>query len=120
MTPSVAESIARLDPATERAGRAFVRHIDGVYVVSKAIVYGSRARGDHRADSDVDLAVVLQGCCGDRTKAALEMAGIAVDVLLETGLLVQALPFWASEFEHPESFANPALIHNIEREGLRL
>ena len=48
------------------------------------------------------------------------MAGIAFDVMLETGILVQALPLWEGELRHPERFSNSALIHNIKREGVRL
>jgi uncharacterized protein len=63
---------------------------------------------------------VLEGRSGDRTAAALDMAGIAFDVLLETGVLVEALPLWQDEFNRPERFSNPTLIENIRREGVRL
>jgi DNA invertase Pin-like site-specific DNA recombinase/predicted nucleotidyltransferase len=110
----------RLDPETERAARAFIGRLDGRYSVREGIVFGSRARGDHGADSDADVAVVLAGAHGDHTAAALDMAGIAFDVLLETGILVEALPLWEDEIAHPESFGNPALIEAIRREGVRL
>ncbi len=48
------------------------------------------------------------------------MADIAFDVMLETGVLVEAIPLWEEEWEHPERFSNPALIENIRREGVRL
>ena len=48
------------------------------------------------------------------------MAGIAFDVLLETGVLVEALPLWEDEIQHPELFGNPGLIQTIRREGVRL
>ena len=48
------------------------------------------------------------------------MADIAFDVMLETGVLVEAIPLWEDEWEHPERFSNPALIENIRREGVRL
>ena len=47
------------------------------------------------------------------------MAGVAVDVLLDTGILVQALPLWHNELAHPEQFSNPALIDTIRREGIQ-
>jgi hypothetical protein len=70
--------------------------------------------------SDADIAVVLNGPHGNRTAAAIDMAGIAFDVLLETGVLVEALPLWQDEIQHPESFGNPALIETIRRDGVRL
>jgi uncharacterized protein len=40
--------------------------------------------------------------------------------MLATGVMVEALPLWPDEIEHPESFFNSALIHNILRDGIRL
>jgi len=64
--------------------------------------------------------VVLKGRNGDRIAAALDMAGIAFDVLLETGILVEALPLWEDDLKRPERFRNPTLIQNIQREGIPL
>lgn len=76
------------------------------------ILFGSRARRNHRHDSDADLAVLLHGESGRRVDAPLWMADIAFDVMLETGALVEAIPLWEDEWEHPERFSNPALIEN--------
>ncbi len=111
---------AGLDLDTERAARVFMQKIASRYDVAGAILYGSRARRSHRADSDADIAVLLHGPRGKRVDAALDMAGVAFDVLLETGVLVEALPLWEDEWEHPERFNNPELIENIRREGVRL
>ena len=109
-----------LDAETVRAARVFMQRIEGKYPTIEGLVYGSRARGDHRPDSDADLAVILKGERGDRYKVSGEMAGIAFDVMLETGILVQAVPLWEGELKQPERFSNPTLIDNIKREGLRL
>lgn len=113
-------ALPQLDAETERAARAFLLRLDRRYLVRQAILFGSRARGGHRADSDADIAVVLYGARGDRTSAALDMAGIAFEVLLETGVLVEALPLWEDELNRPEMFTNPGLIKAILREGVRL
>ncbi|MCO5761635.1 MAG: nucleotidyltransferase [Chromatiaceae bacterium] len=47
------------------------------------------------------------------------MVAIAFDVMLETGVLVDALPFWEDEWAHPARFGNPALIQHILRDGVR-
>jgi len=83
-------------------------------------VFGSRARGDHRPDSDADVAVILKGEPGDRYKVSGDMASIAFDVMMETGVLVDPLPLWEGEMKYPEQFSNPKLIDNIQHEGLRL
>ena len=67
---------------------AFLGKLSGTYDVAQAIMFGSRARGDHRQDSNLDLAVVLNGRRGDFIDTKLDMAGIAFDVLMETGVLV--------------------------------
>ena len=117
--PPRASGIA-FDPQTERATRAFLQRVADRYSVREGILFGSRARGTHHADSDADLAVVLTGSHGERTAAALDMAGIAFDVMLETGVLVEALPLWEDEIQRPELFGNPTLIENIRRDGVKL
>jgi predicted nucleotidyltransferase len=113
-------SAAREVEAERAVAEAFVRRLSGQFDVARAILFGSRARGDHRADSDLDLAVVLKGQRGNFIDTKLAMADVAFDVLMETGVLVQPLPLWDDDLAHPERFANPALIHNIEAEGIRL
>ncbi len=81
------------------------------------MLFGSRARGTHDDDSDADFAVILSGPTGERYRIAGEMAEIAFTVMLETGVLVQAVPLWKDEFERPEAFSNPGLIAAIKRDG---
>ena len=115
-----ASSFRVLDADTERAARAFMSRISRRYSVERAILFGSRARNTHSTESDADIAVVLKGPRGKRSAAAIDMAGIAFDVMLETGILVEALPLWGGELEHPEQFGNPALIYAIQRDGVAL
>jgi predicted nucleotidyltransferase len=37
-----------------------MKWLEGKYPVREAILFGSRARGDHRPDSDADIAVILK------------------------------------------------------------
>lgn len=112
--------VSTVDAATAHAAKSFLGRVAAMYPVDYAILFGSRARQNHQPDSDADIAVVLHGLHGERTAAAIGMAGIAFDVLLDTGILVQALPLWQDDMDHPEQFSNPALIDNIRREGVRL
>lgn len=109
-----------IDPAAVRAARAFLGRLSDRYSVSGALVYGSRARQGHNANSDLDLAVLLSGRQLPRVDVALDMAAISFDVLMETDILVEALPLWEDEWAHPETFSNPALIENIRRDGVRI
>lgn len=110
----------RVDHSTKEAVRRFLAMIADRYDTVGAILYGSRARGTHRPDSDADLAVLLIGEHRRVLPTTLAMADVAYDVLLETGINITPLPVWLDEWEHPETFSNPALLRNIAREGVRL
>jgi predicted nucleotidyltransferase len=109
-----------VDSATERAVRGFLREVERRFSVVEARLYGSRARGDFRPDSDADIAIVLKGQRGDRAAVVRDMAVIAFHVMMETGVMVEGLPLWEDEFSNPEVFSNLKLIENIQRDGLRL
>ncbi|KAF0162356.1 MAG: DNA polymerase subunit beta [Rhodocyclaceae bacterium] len=104
----------------DRAINAFSKKVALRHALAKLILFGSRARGDGRPDSDADVAVVLSEAHGDFMQTKLEMADMAFDVLLETGVLIQPLPIWQEEWSHPEAYSNPRLLENIQREGITL
>ncbi len=110
----------RIDHNTEEAVRRFLSLIAVHYDIAGAIVYGSRARGTHRPNSDADVAVLLNGEHQRFLTTKLGMADVAFDVLLETGINISPLPVWLDEWEHPENYSNPALLQNIASEGFRL
>lgn len=109
-----------LDPETEHASRAFLAKVSTQFDVVGAILFGSRARRNHRPDSDADIAVLLRGPRGAFLDTKLALADVAYDVLLETGVLIQPLPIWETDWKHPEDYGNPALLKNISRDGVRL
>jgi predicted nucleotidyltransferase len=113
-------STGRLDDDTAIAARAFIAKVSGSYDLAGAILFGSRARRNHRPDSDADIAVLLHGCRGHFLDTKLALADMAYEVLLETGILIQPLPVWEDEWQHPETYKNPALLRNISRDGVRL
>lgn len=112
--------MVHLDQDTEKAVRHFLALVHPHYDLAGAIVYGSRARGTHRHDSDADLAVLLNGEHQKVLPTTLAMADVAYEVLLETGINISPLPVWIDDWEHPEQFSNPSLLRNIAREGIRL
>lgn len=108
-----------MNTATKQALEAFSQRVSAEFPVTAFILFGSRARGDFHAESDADVAVFLQGQAGDFVQTKLAMADIAFDTLLATGIRIQPLPVWESEWRHPEQYSNPRLLENIDREGLR-
>ena len=108
------------DPATMAALQAFVQKISQRSDFSSAILFGSRARHSNNAESDADVAVLLNGFPEKFILTKFEMDDLAYEVLLETGIRIQPLPIWQTEWEHPENYSNPHLLQNIAREGIRL
>lgn len=113
-------NLTDIDGETLHAVRIFIAAVADRYDLIGAILFGSRARSAHRPDSDADVAVLLHGRPGKFVTTKLDMADIAYDVLLDTGIRIQPLPIWEEEWGHPEAYSNPHLLHNIEREGIRL
>lgn len=109
-----------IDFATRRSVELFLERIAGDYPVAGAWLYGSRARGEARKDSDADVAVILDGPKGRTSSVAVAMAGPAYDVMLETGILVSPIPIWQTDWLDPSQHGNPFLIRNIKRDGIAL
>jgi uncharacterized protein len=109
-----------MDINTNHAVRDFLNRIKSHYEIDSAILFGSRARQTHHADSDADVAVLLPGPAGEFLTTKLAMADIAYDILLETGIRIQPFPLWEEQWRHPETYSNPYLLQNIKREGIRL
>jgi predicted nucleotidyltransferase len=105
---------------TLRATRAFAARIASAYPTQSIMLFGSRARGTAHAESDADVAVVLKGAPGHFVHTKMAMNDIAYDILLDTGIRIQPLPVWESEWAHPERYSNPHLLHNIARDGIAL
>ena len=79
--------------AVSRAVREFARRVAGRYPVQQVILFGSRARGTQRTDSDADVAVLLRGIRGHFVDTKLEMVDIAYDVCWTQGSTSSPCPF---------------------------
>jgi len=110
----------QLDVGTAQAVEQFRQRIGADFAAKALIVFGSRARGDHRPDSDADVAVLLEGAHQPFLDTKLRMSDAAYDVLLDTGINISPIPIWMDEWENPQSYVNPALLANIAREGVRV
>jgi predicted nucleotidyltransferase len=110
----------RIDRETAHALQCFLAKIADRFDLAGAILYGSRARGTHRPDSDADVVVLLRGEHRRVLPTTLAMSDLAYDVLLDTGINISPLPVWLDEWEHPSEAPNPALLREIARDGIRL
>lgn len=112
--------MSEVDPNTRAAVQKFVAIIVQQYDVVEVYLYGSRARGDFRPDSDADLAVLLRGEHQEFLSTKMAMTDHAFDVMLDTGILISPLPIWLDEWDNADNYSNPKLLENIRREGVRV
>lgn len=100
------------DPILTRF-RAALNEMYGAQL-ERAVLFGSRARGEARPDSDYDVAVFLTSL-PDRWAELDRLADLRVRFLDDTGRFFDARPYPASAYAD----ATP-LMHEIRRDGLPL
>lgn len=66
--------------------------------LERVVLYGSRARGDARPDSDYDVAVFLRDM-NDRHPELRRLADLSTDFINETGEFVHAMPYRAGAYD---------------------
>lgn len=83
--------------------------------VSLAILFGSRARGDYKADSDIDVLVVCQASAraGEIERACRERAEAAAQGLYPLPVSVDVVPVSASVFEIARHGRNHVVAHAV-------
>ena len=94
----------------------FRAELDALYGarIERVVLFGSRARGEARDDSDYDIAVFLYDLT-DYWGEADRIVDIETDILLDTGALIQAFPFRAGAYNDRTS-----LMREIRLEGVDL
>ncbi|CAN7488507.1 nucleotidyltransferase domain-containing protein [Bosea sp. LjRoot237] len=108
------------EPAVSRALAAYRQKLADSYGdrFVAAYLFGSRARGDHRPDSDADVAVVLKAFEGTPMGEKMRLIDLAFDALTDAGLMIQPWPFTRIQWEgrEPEGrFAD--LLASARRDG---
>lgn len=100
------------DPVLAR----FRAALDEIYgnQIDRVVLFGSRARGDARPDSDYDVAVFLKEL-PDRWRELDRLADLRVRFLDDTGAFFDAKPYPATAYRE-----RSPLMHEMRREGVGL
>jgi len=82
---------------------------------AEIILFGSRARGDAREDSDWDLLVLVDGEVDRKRKKIFNSKMFRVDLDYETTIsaFLKSNNEWATPFEQASPF-----YHNVKEEGI--
>ena len=100
------------DPILER----FRATLDELYGdrIERVVLFGSRARGESRVDSDYDVAVFLKDLT-DRWQEIDRIIPLVTDILYEEGAFIHAMPHRAGSYKD-----RTPLMREIRREGIDL
>jgi predicted nucleotidyltransferase len=98
------------DPILKR----FRAALDALYGerIERVVLFGSRARGDARTDSDYDLAVFIKDFGAFATELD-PLVEIGTDILYDTGAVINALPFPAGAYDAERT----GFMHELRRDG---
>jgi predicted nucleotidyltransferase len=110
------------DELVDRAVRDFAREVHRAYGsrLKGLYLFGSRARGDHTAESDADVAVVLADGDWRVWDEKMRLADIEYDIIVDSGVEPQGWPVSESEWRDPELHDNPPLVRAMRRDGRRI
>jgi uncharacterized protein len=82
--------------------------------LERVVLFGSRARGDARPDSDYDIAVFIHEPESFNDEA-VRLAGIGTDILYDMGAVINPLHFRAGAYRQRTGF-----MAEVRRDGVDL
>ena len=82
--------------------------------LARVVLFGSRARGEERPNSDYDVAIFLKSM-SNRWQEFDRLADLSLTIVDETGAVINALPYPAAAYQE-----RTPLMGEIRREGVEV
>jgi predicted nucleotidyltransferase len=111
-------ALAQLSASEAEAVRVFVRSLNARFpeMITRVILFGSKARGDSRLDSDIDVLVIVRR---EDWRLSNAISTLAARISLEKGVLLGPIVIGQERWERMER-ERFSLYRNIIKEGLVL
>jgi len=105
-----------MEAITDSVLSRFRAALDEIYGerIERVVLYGSRARGEARPDSDYDVAVFLRDM-PDRWKEMDRLADLGTEILYDEGKLVHGMAYQVGA-----NLERTPLMHEIRKDGIDL
>ncbi|MDD5587254.1 MAG: nucleotidyltransferase domain-containing protein [Alphaproteobacteria bacterium] len=83
--------------------------------IERIVLFGSRARGEARPDSDYDIALFLKDMPEERWRKREHISEVTMPILDDTGAVVNVVMLPAGSYENRTLF-----MHEIRKDGREL
>ena len=102
------------EKAIEDFSKEIYRELGGNVI--SILLFGSKARGDYRKNSDTDILVVLRNPDEDQINY---IYGVVMNLVIKYGVYLSVKIFSEKEFEHYKS-VQTMFISNVLRDGIKV
>jgi predicted nucleotidyltransferase len=109
-----------MDEKTHEVLTQFKHRLEARYGtrLKNIFLFGSRARGSFRQDSDADVAVFLDHV-SDPIREQMAMCDDAYDIWMKAGIRIEPWVFEEASLAEPDRHRATHLLKIIRREGIR-
>lgn len=111
-----------VEPDPRDVPRALAQFVDAVKEkygmrLHGIVLFGSRARGDTRPNSDADVAVILNDSNWSFWREKRELADLAYEGLIDWCLTISPWPISLEQWNNPDAHNNPRFVRSVRKDA---